>query len=624
MFTRPFEITKGERSQRHVHFLLFVYCCAGTHSQFFSHTCVPIIDRANRFHFFSCPKIPEEIKSKVRSYQPKQAQSRRNAKKYWVDSCRNVFGMVDVVDDGIDAGAGSGAAGEKKKKTTKEKKAKARRYIRFRDGWVFDPTSMTTAMGPAAAREDDAAGGQQQSMGQMPTSRPNNSYARPSDDLVATNMRPRTSSEDSDFTLSALDEFDRCFDEVLDNSDLALPTSKTTPNNSGTADGHMRNNSAPDACSTGNTASLALMTRNQLILACQTAFGLLQTSKKTNSCPSLVKFGRMLYSTFIGSDPPPDDMAGQMESSERNARGHSATIVEEALDSFACAALENDEISESNSLASSEQQKRQRRAAQTALKRPACAPRMSVLESKIREADLPVQLALLISSLINADDVECTDRYQSIEDVEQDLLAMVVDPDRYLFDLPIQNQTGRLFDSTNEKVYGREAQKKQLAGPFQRAIQNGGLREAVYVSGASGTGKSSLVYSEITSSTNSLNGRVISGKFEALRQRQPCEVICQALDDFCRNLSTSSGAACYSIRSSVANAIDAEGLDVLSGLMPSLQGILPTEVVQQRQFCRRSSGVDGVNQLFYYLNIFITAISTTETPIIFFFDDLQW
>ena len=563
----------------------------------------------------------------MRSYQPKQAQSRRNAKKYWVDSCRNVFGMVDVVDDGIDAGAGSGAAGEKKKKTTKEKKAKARRYIRFRDGWVFDPTSMTTAMGPAAAKEDDAAGGQQQSMGQMPTSRPNNSYARPSDDLVATSMRPRTSSEDSDFTLSALDEFDRCFDEVLDiNSDLALPTSKTTPNNSGTADGHMRNNSAPDACSTGNTASLALMTRNQLILACQTAFGLLQTSKKTNSCPSLVKFGRMLYSTFIGSDPPPDDMAGQMEleSSERDARGHSATIVEEALDSLACAALENDEISESNSLASSEQQKRQRRAAQTALKRPACAPRMSVLESKIREADLPVQLALLISSLINADDVECTDRYQSIEDVEQDLLAMVVDPDRYLFDLPIQNQTGRLFDSSNEKMYGREAQKKQLAGPFQRAIQSGGPREALYVSGAPGTGKSSLVYSQITSSMHSLNGRVISGKFDALGQRQPFEVICQALDDFCRSLSTPSDEACLGLRASIANAIDAEGLDALSGIMPSLHGILPIDIVQQRRFSRRSTGVAGVNQLFYYLNLFIAAISTTATPIIFFFDDLQW
>lgn len=554
----------------------------------------------------------------MRSYQPKQAQSRRNAKKYWVDSCRNVFGMVDVVDDGtciIEAGAGSGSATEKKKKTTKENKAKARRYIRFRE---------TTAMGPTAAKENEGTGGQQQSMGQMPTSRPNNNYARPSDDdLVATSMRPRTSSEDSDCTLSALDEFDRCIDEVLDiNSDLALPTSNTTPNNSGTADGHMRNNSAPDACSTGNTASLALMSRNQLILACQTAFGLLQTSKNTNSCPSLVKFGRMLCSTFIGSDPPPDDMAGQMEleSSERNVRGHSGTIVEEALDSLACAALENDEISESNSLASSEQ----RRAAQTVLKRPACAPRMSILENKIREADLPVQLALLLSSLINADDVECTDRYQSIEDLEQDLLAMVVDPDRYLFDLPIQNQTGRLFDSTNEKMYGREAQKKQLAGPFQRAIQNGSLREAVYVSGASGTGKSSLVSSEITSSMNSQNGRVISGKFEALRQRQPCEVICQALDDFCRNLSTSSDAACYGIRASVANAIDAEGLDVLSGLMPNLQGILPTEIVQQRQLCRRSSGVDGVNQLFYYLNIFITAISTTETPIIFFFDDLQW
>lgn len=131
---------------------------------------------------------------------------------------------------------------------------------------------------------------------------------------------------------------------------------------------------------------------------------------------------------------------------------------------------------------------------------------MSILESKMREADLPVQLSLLISSLFNADNVECTDRYQSVEELEQDLLAMVVDPDRHFFDLPLHNQTGRLFDSPNEKMYGREAQKKQLAGPFQRALQNGGPREAVYVSGASGAGKSSLVYSQIISSVHSLNG----------------------------------------------------------------------------------------------------------------------
>ena len=132
---------------------------------------------------------------------------------------------------------------------------------------------------------------------------------------------------------------------------------------------------------------------------------------------------------------------------------------------------------------------------------------MSILESKMREADLPVQLSLLISSLFNSDDVECTDRYQSVEELEQDLLAMVVDPDRhFFFDLPLHNQTGRLFDSPNEKMYGREVQKKQLAGPFQRALQNGGPREAVYVSGASGAGKSSLVYSQIISSVHSLNG----------------------------------------------------------------------------------------------------------------------
>ena len=581
-----------------------------------------IIDRANRFHFFSCPKIPEEIKSKVRSFQPKQAQSRRNANKYWVDSCRNVFGMVDVVDDGAtDAGAGSGAGSgaDAKKKTKKtEKKAKARMYIRFRDGWVYDPSSVTTVTRPTAAKEEDATGGRQQSMAQKPTSRPDDD-ARPSDELVATGRRPRTSSDDSALTMSALDEFDQCIDELLDNnSDLALPRSETTSlslNTSATTDGHMRNN---------NAALLVPMTRNQLMLACQTAFNLLQTSKQTNSCPSLVEFGRMMYTTFMGSEPPPDNRSFQPESREPNGDRSAATLVQETLESLACAALETDDISESSSLVRSEQQKRRRSAAHTVPKHPACAPSMSIPETKMREADVPVQLSILISRLINADCVECIDRYLSIEELEQDLLAMVVDPDRHLFDLPPDRQTGRLFDHINQKLYGRGEQQKLLAGPFQRALQNGGPREAVYVSGAPGTGKSSLIYSQITSAMHSLNGRVISGKFDALRQRQPFEVICQALDDFCRSLSTPSDEACLGLRASIANTIDAEGLDALSGIMPSLQGILPIEIVQQRRISRRSTGVAGVNQLFYYLNLFIAAISTTATPIIFFFDDLQW
>ena len=144
------------------------------------------------------------------------------------------------------------------------------------------------------------------------------------------------------------------------------------------------------------------------------------------------------------------------------------------------------------------------------------------------------------------------------------------------------------------------------------------------MSGRSGTGKSSLVYSQVASTMHSLSGRVISGKFDALRQRQPCEVICQALDDFCKSLSTASDGASFGLRASIANAIDAEGLGALSGLMPSLQDILPPDIAQQRRPGRRSSGLDGVNQLFFHLNLFITAISTTATPILFFFDDLQW
>ena len=661
-----------------------------------------IAKKLYRYHFFSCPKIPEEIKSEMKSFKPKQSQSKRNANQYWIDSCRDVFGMVDV------GGAGPNAA----EKTT------TRMHVRFRDGWVYDPT--LTPMEPRVGVEEGTMGVQrcpQQSTAQKPSSRV---VGVPSGDVAtADRRRPRTFSDESDFSFSSLGgiegvEFDQRIDDLLDsakqlssdgataaaassvaavaepsvadsagdvgaqaavafdhrrssirasllepvsnlncssgdfginsadyllkmlhesaeggelqasNSNFAIQrsqrsqmseTTDLTPYTSATSDGYI-NNSASNAYSIGNAASLASMIRNQHIVACQTALSMVQTSKQSNSCPSLVEFGRMIYSAFVGSEPP--------DPSECNEGRQSATMVEETRESFACAALENDEVSESTSLVGSVQQKRQRDVAYTASKRLVPAPHMGILESKMREADLPVQLSILISSLINSNDGECTERYQSIEEVEQDLLGMVVNPDRHLFDLPPERQTGRLFDHDDHKLFGRETQRKQLSGPLQRVLQSGGPREAVYVSGVSGSGKSSLVHSQIVSSMHSLNGRVIAGKFDALRQRQPCEVICQALDDFCSSLSTASDGASYSLRKSIANSIDVEGLGALSGLMPSLQGILPPEIAQQRRLGRRSSGLDGVNQLFYHLNLFITAISTTATPILFFFDDLQW
>lgn len=641
----------------------------------------------------------------MKSFKPKQSQSKRNANQYWIDSCRGVFGMVDV--GGADTGPNT------VEKTT-------RMHIRFRDGWVYDPK--LTPVEPRVGGEDGTVGVQQcpqQSTAQKPSSRLDDV---PSGDVAtADRRRARTFSDESDFSFLALGgiegvEFDQRIDDLLDNakqlsgdgataaaassvaavaepsvadsagdvgaqaivafdhrrssirasllepvsnlncssgdfvvnsadyllkmlhesaegvelkasnSDFALQrsqrtgtgeTTDLTPCTLASSDGYMKNtSSASNSCSIGNAASLASMIRNQHIMACQTALSLVQTSKQSNSCPSLVDFGRMIYSAFIGSEPP--------DPSECNEGRQSAAMVEETRESFACTALENDEISESRSLVGSAQQKRQRDVVFTASKRPVPAPHMGILESKMREADLPVQLSILISSLINSNDGECTERYQSIEELEQDLLGMVVNPDRDLFDLPPERQTGRLFDHDDHKLYGRETQRKQLTGPLQRVLQSGGPREAVYVSGSSGSGKSSLVHSQIASSVHSLNGRVIAGKFDALRQRQPCEVICQALDDFCSSLSTASDGASFSIRASIVNAVDVEGLGALSGLMPSLQGILPPEIVQRRRLGRRSSGLDGVNQLFYHLNLFITAISTTSTPILFFFDDLQW
>jgi len=663
--------------------------------------------------------MSEEIKATMKSFKPKQAQSKRNAAQYWVDSCRDVFGMVDV--GGPDGGANNA-----------EDKKMARMHIRFRDGWSHDPTRMV--MRPNAAKDENEMNG---------ITSPPAALAKPEvpEQITGRQTRPRTSSDESGFSLSAFDdiegiEFDEQIDGLLNDptqqislgdgaaaaaassvaelaelsiasgvdemggqtsiprdhrrssirasllepvSDLdcssgdfgvnsanyllnmlkdsageqqlqahcpehTLQRSQRTETSQNTgltqhasaASGAYLNSLDDDSAQNtrgirgivpatsihvADSASLASMIRNQQILACQTALSLTQTAKQSNSRPSLADLGRMIYRAFLGREPP--SVALSSNRIGCNEDGQSATLVEETRESFACAVLESDDNSASSSMVGNVHHKRQRHVIHTTSTRPVFSPHIGVLESKMREADLPVQLAILISSLINADDEECVERYHSIEDLEQDILAMVVDPDRYLFDLPLENQTGRLFDRSG-KLYGREVQQKQLVGPFQRVLSSGGPREAIYVSGVSGTGKSSLVQLHVASSTRSLNGRVISGKFDALRQRQPCEVICQSLDNFCRSLSTATDGASFGLRNSIAGVIDAEGLGTLSGLMPSIQSILPPDLAQQTRLGRRSSGLEGLNQLFYYLNLFIAAISSTATPILFVFDDLQW
>ena len=81
----------------------------------------------HRYHIFTCGEIPEDIKKELREFKPKGNQSIKGAAAYWVQSCQEQLGLIDV-----------------------EEEEDQPRHIRFRDEW--SPEASATG-GPAAEHE---------------------------------------------------------------------------------------------------------------------------------------------------------------------------------------------------------------------------------------------------------------------------------------------------------------------------------------------------------------------------------------------------------------------------------------------------------------------------------------
>jgi len=84
-----------------------------------------------RYHIFTCGEIPEDIKKELRDFKPKGSQSTKGAAEYWVQSCQEQLGLVDV-----------------------EEEEDRPRHIRFRDDWSPEASATAKAGGIPDANEE--------------------------------------------------------------------------------------------------------------------------------------------------------------------------------------------------------------------------------------------------------------------------------------------------------------------------------------------------------------------------------------------------------------------------------------------------------------------------------------
>ena len=124
------------------------------------------------------------------------------------------------------------------------------------------------------------------------------------------------------------------------------------------------------------------------------------------------------------------------------------------------------------------------------------ACKMPRSNSNIRESLLeygyPMSFVILVDCLINVNS-SSSERFHSFDEVEGDLLRMLNDPNRYLFESPSSFDGGRLCFH-EDKVYGRKKELEALFASVEQVLEMGNCGSGfVVISGYSGCGKNNIL-----------------------------------------------------------------------------------------------------------------------------------
>jgi predicted ATPase/signal transduction histidine kinase len=210
------------------------------------------------------------------------------------------------------------------------------------------------------------------------------------------------------------------------------------------------------------------------------------------------------------------------------------------------------------------------------------------------------------------------ERYQSASGLQRDLEeclrqwneAGVITP----FTLGAHDASDRFL--VPQKVYGREVECAALASAFERVVATG-RPELLLVSGASGVGKSAVVY-ELRRPIIARQGFFLAAKFEQGKRDIPYLTVARAFRELTLDILAESTDQIAAWRRRIMEALGGNGRLVVD-LIPQIELVIgPQPAVPDLPLAEAETRLRTV------LRQFVCTFAGREHPLTIFLDDLQW